>query len=598
LAFGGGNGRIFSIMSSQAPDLSRAAAPSGVPAPWRARLRPGGLAMAAVLIAWLLFFVSVEVHPPYLLAAAGVFVGLTALLFGVLRRWRMAFALTAIVFLSVYVSAVFKYSIVAMNLHIYDVAFYLRSASQIEFFYDTFAAQAFGITAGAAAGVAALYALWRFEHPWSLRPLARAGIVTASIAGIAGSMQPLLRNNVDFFSDRELVFSAFLSSFRDLPQLMRMNHVFEAPTAQANATPIPLEAISCSPDGTPPDIVFFLNESAMPPGVYPNLAYPAELEPFFKSHDGKIHPMRVETFGGGTWLSDFSALTGLSTNTFGTMRNFATQIMTGRLRHSLPQYLKACGYDTTIIYPSSADFAGSKRFYQAIGFDQVIDRKVHKASDERQRDLFYYDQVLQVMEKARSSGNRRPQFIAASSMSTHMPWDFRYAPDQVRKGENLRWTGDKEFDEYLWRLVLAKRDRDTFRERLAERFPREPFLFVSYGDHQPALQKIPVDNPVAIAEGGTSWQLDPTARAFQTYFSIEALHFTPKATLPDFPVLEIPHLATVTVQAAGLPLDKVFRQRVQLMKTCEGLFGSCADRGALLTFQHWMAEAGWVTAQK
>ena len=35
--------------------------------------------------------------------------------------------------------------------------------------------------------------------------------------------------------------------------------------------------------------------------------------------------LRVETFGGGTWLSDFSALTGLSTNLFGSMRNFAAQ---------------------------------------------------------------------------------------------------------------------------------------------------------------------------------------------------------------------------------------------------------------------------------
>ena len=554
--------------------------------------------MAAAIAAWVWFFLSVEVYPPFMLASAGVFLALTALLFGLLRRWRMAFALSVIVFLSVYVSATFKYSIVAMNLHIYDVSFYMRSLSQIEFFYDTFATQAFGITAAAVAVVAGLYAFWRYESPWRLRLLTRVGVVAASLAGTAAAMQPLLTNNVDFFSDRQLVFSAFLSSFRDLPQLVRLNNVFDAPAAQANATPIPLEAISCSPDQTPPDIVLFLNESAMPPGVYPNLTYPPELDRFFKSHDGKIHPLRVETFGGGTWLSDFSALTGLSTNTFGTMRNFATQIMTGRLRHSLPQYLKACGYDTSIIYPSSADFAGSKRFYQAIGFDQVIDRKVHKAPDERQRDLFYYDQVLQVLEKARSGGNRRPQFIAASSMSTHMPWDFRFAPDQVRKGENLRWSGDKEFDEYLWRLVLAKRDRDTFRERLAERFPSEPFLFVGYGDHQPALQKIPVDNPMGIAEGGTSWQLDPTSRAFQTYYTVEGLHFTPKTPLPDVPVLEIPHLATVAVQAAGLPLDKVYRQRAQLMKTCEGLFGSCADKGALLTFQHWMAEAGWVTAQQ
>jgi len=64
------------------------------------------------------------------------------------------------------------------------------------------------------------------------------------------------------------------------------------------------------------------------------------------------------------------------------------------------------------------------------------------------------------------------------------------------------------------------------------------------------------------------------------------------------PILEIPHLATVTVQAAGLPLDPVFRQRANLLKTCNGLFGTCADKGALLTFQHWLVDAGWVIAAR
>ncbi len=583
-------------MRWQWPVFSAGTSSDGASAP-RRWLTPGNLAMAAMVGGWVWFFLTVETHMPFTLPAAGVFLGFSALLFALIRRWRLAFVLAMVVFGSIFVSSVFKYSIVAMNLHIYDVSFYLRSLSQITFFYDTFKEQAFVSTLAGMAIIGGLTLFWRKERPWRGGALARAGVAVLAIASMAGSITPLLNNNVDFFSDRRSVFSAFLSSFRDLPQLVRLNNVFDAP-AQANATPIPVDAISCSPQGTPPDIVFFLNESAMPPGVYPGLKYPEEIDPFFKSFDGRLHSMRVETFGGGTWLSDFSALTGLSTNTFGSMRNFATQIMTGRLRHSLPQYLKACGYETTIIYPSSADFAGSKRFYQAIGFDRVIDRKVHKAPDERQRDLFYYDQALQVLERARADGKRRPQFIAASSMSTHMPWDFRYAAEQVHPGENLRWNNDKEFDEYLWRLVLAKRDRDVFRSRLADRFPNEPFLFVGYGDHQPALKKVPVENPMGIAEGGTSWQLEPTSTAFQTYYSVDGLNFTPRTALPEVPILEIPHLATVTVQAAGLPLDTVFRQRAQLLKTCNGLFGSCADRGALLTFQHWLAEAGWVTAQK
>ena len=552
-------------------------------------------AFALAVAGWAAFVISVEPYWPFTWPVIGVFCGLTMLLFGLLRRIKLAFGLSAILFGAIYAAAGFKYSIVAMNLHVYDISFYLQSLSHVTFFFDTFPHEAWGLTAALVVAGAVLVVMYRAERPWRGGWMRQSAVALLAILFMAGSITPLLRNNVDFFSDHRSVFSAFLSSFHDLPELVQLNKIFQT-TAQANTTAIPLDAITCTPDQTPPDIIYSLNESAMPPGVYPNLVYPKELDPFFQSYDGQIHPLRVETFGGGTWLSDFSALTGLSTNTFGTLRNFAVQIMTGRLRHSLPQYLKACGYETTLVFTVSADFAGANRFYQAIGFDHIIDRKVHHAPDDRQRDLFYYDQAAQALERAKAAGSRRPQFIAVSSMSTHTPWDFRFAKEMVKPTDELRWNRDVEFDEYLWRLVLAKRDRDEFRQRLAKEFPDRPFLFVGYGDHQPALGKIPLDDPVAIADGGKSWQLDPQSPAFRTYYEVDGLNFTPKAAMPDYPIVELPNLATITVLAAGLPLDPVYRRRVQLMKTCEGLFGTCADKGAMLTFQHWLVDAGWVTA--
>ena len=369
-------------------------------------------------------------------------------------------------------------------------------------------------------------------------------------------------------------------------------------SAQASLAPIPTDAIVCRPEGTAPDIVLFLNESVMPPGVYPEINFPPESKPFFTSFDGRIHNMRVETFGGGTWLTDFSALTGLSTSMFGNMRNFAAQLTTGRLRHTLPQYLKACGYDTTIIYPSLAEFAGSAKFYRSIGFDRVIDRAVHKAPDERQRDAFYYNEVRKVLDAAPRTGGeggaRRPQFIVASSMSPHSPWNFRFAPEAVKPGETTRWNADPEIDEYLWRIVLAKRDRDAFRADLKRAYPDRPFLFVSYGDHQPALTRLPLANAGAIADTGSAWQLDPTSRAFQTYYAIEGQGFTPRIAMPDAPILEVPHLATLTVAAAGLPLDAVYARRLRLLEQCNGLYMTCADRGAVMAFQRWLVDAGWI----
>jgi hypothetical protein len=313
----------------------------------------------------------------------------------------------------------------------------------------------------------------------------------------------------------------------------------------------------------------------------------------FTSIDGQVHPFRVETFGGGTWLTDFSVLTGLSTRSFGNLRNFAANFMTGRLHHSLPQYLKACGYETSLIYPASAGFAGVGRFYEAIGFDRVIDTSVHHAPDQRQRDAFYLGEVAKIIE-APAAGPRKPRFIVASSMSTHSPWDFRFAPEALKPGETTRWNEDSEFDEYLWRLIVAKRDRDAFRAKLAREAPDRKILYVDYGDHQPALAKVPLDNAIAIADEGRSWQLDPTSRAFETFYAINAQGFTPPWPASYLPMVEAAHLPTIIVQAAGLPLDPVFQKRARLLETCKGLYATCADRASVLAFQRWLVSTGYL----
>ncbi|MDF2120038.1 sulfatase-like hydrolase/transferase [Roseiarcaceae bacterium H3SJ34-1] len=557
----------------------------------------GGRLLAFILTCWIGFIAFTEPDFPLFALVAAFFAALVVFLSVLSRRPGFGLAVATFVFVAVYVTSAFKFNVAAMNLHVYDVIFYLFSVAQLSFFIETYSAAATVFGAIIAVTLLLMVISFRLETPRCFGSIGGSVAAVTALAVLIGSGMALGARKPTFFDDGRHVFSAFIGSLTDLPALMRAKGFFEI-SAHATLSPTVAAPITCKPGKDAPDIVLFLNESAMPEGVYPQLHYPAELAPFFRSDDGRTHRLRVETFGGGTWLSDFSVLTGLPTNTFGNLRNFATQLMTGRLRHSLPQYLKACGYDTTMIYPSLAEFAGSGRFYRAIGFDRIIDRQVHHASDDRQRDAFYYDQVVKVLDASRAkqgeSGVRRPQFIVASSMSTHSPWNFRFAPEMLKKGETTRWTGDAEFDEYLWRMVLAKRDRDAFRATLAQRFPQQPFLFVNYGDHQPALTRLPLAHATEIADTGVAWQLDPASRAFETYYAIEGLNFTLKAQPPDVPILEIPHLAALTVAAAGLPLDPVFERRMWLIDKCDGLYADCKDRGAVLAFQRYMLDSGWI----
>ena len=549
------------------------------------------LSMALALL-FCVYVVREEVDWFFILPVLAALAFLFCLYLALTARPRFALIAALSFFAMVSVGDAAKYGLVAMHLHVYDVIFYISSLSQAEFMFSAYPKIAWALTAGVAASLALLIALYRSEAPVNLRNK-RLPLVLGACALMGASALPLVSRNAQFFSEGRFIYSAFLSSLGDLPQLVRFKGLIEVSASPAPA-PMRAQPIVCNPVETPPDIVFFLNESAMPPGVYPSLVYPAELNAMFTSADSKTHPLRVETFGGGTWLSDFTALTGLSTRSFGSMRNFVANFMTGRLRHSLPQYLKACGYETHMIYPASAGFAGVGRFYEAIGFDDIIDARRLQAPDQRQRDAYYLAEAAKILEANAQAEHPKPQFIAVSSMSTHSPWDFRFAPEMVGETDVVRWNADSEFDEYLWRLLLGKRDRDEFRERLARTIPQRKFLYVVYGDHQPALAKIPLDNNTAIADEGRSWQLDPLSKAFETYYSIEARGFTPKWPGAELPIVELPHLATLTVMAAGLPLDPVFQRRSQLLATCKGLYSNCADRAAVLTFQRWLVDSQWL----
>jgi phosphoglycerol transferase MdoB-like AlkP superfamily enzyme len=547
---------------------------------------------AGLGILWALFLYDTEPDWFNFLPVAAIYLALTALVFALTKRWRFAALSVAFVFLFINAAARVKFAMVAMALHIFDVMFH-ASLTQAAFFYATFPKIAWGATLAVALGGAALVWLWKRERPVGWSAGWRLGALGLVWLAAAPTMPIFSVYGADYFHDHRHGLSAFFNSFRDLPALWRHVALVETgPLPETAAEPPP---IVCKPGEKPPHIVLFLSESTMPPGVYPNLPFPEETKPFFTSADGAIRRLRVETFGGATWLTDFASLTGLSTRDLGSMYNFVMPFMTGRLRHALPQYLSACGYDTSVIYPVPGEFGGTGRFYKSVGFDTVVDQHLHKAPTDQERDAFYYGQAIKRIEAGRAAG--RPQFVALSSMGTHAPWDFRLDPKALKPGERTTWTGDAEMDEYFWRLVLAARDREAFKKELAAKFPGEKFLIVAYGDHQPALKKLPLRDAAEMAGDGKWTELSPVAKAFETYYQIDGVNYAPKLTKDDGRILDISNLSTVLIEAARLPRDEYVERRLELLKVCNGLYATCGDRQAVVDFQTWMVARGWLAGK-
>ena len=104
------------------------------------------------------------------------------------------------------------------------------------------------------------------------------------------------------------------------------------------------------------------------------------------------------------------------------------------------------------------------------------------ATSDMQPDRFYFDQALRVIERERGEA---PLFIFVYVAANHFPWTSTFRPDLTPDWKAL--GNAPPVDEYIRRQGMSARDYSGFLARLARAFPRESFLLVRFGDHQPAI---------------------------------------------------------------------------------------------------------------
>ena len=173
----------------------------------------------------------------------------------------------------------------------------------------------------------------------------------------------------------------------------------------------------------------------------------------------------------------FSVLAGVSTYSFGGMRTFVQSLMEGKIHDAVPQVLARCGYKNSLFYryqriSSRADGSIRRSAFQT--FSTTAPR-----AKRFRRDRFYYQRVLDNIQR-----NLMERTARCSRLSSRRP---RTCPIPIRSGRRCAWRRGRnrsEMGEYLrrprWRIWIM-----TSWSLLAKRFPKERFLIVQYGDHQP-----------------------------------------------------------------------------------------------------------------
>lgn len=334
-----------------------------------------------------------------------------------------------------------------------------------------------------------------------------------------------------------------------------------------------------------PDIIQVLEESTFDPSNFAGCTVPQCHVKMFQpdQYTRATGPLRTHTFGGGTWVSEFSVITGMPQDIFGPAGMYAPFVLAPRIRDSLPMLLNRLGYLTIGVYPAGGNFINARNAYKAYGFDKFYDVKDLGLVEWHTSDAQMFAAVKTVYDENKKPG--QPIFIMVLTLKQHGPHDttpLRKLPPPFNQGllPTLQANQELNLSAYLARL----QDSDKGIAQLEQDFLHraEPTVIMHFGDHQPSFSGL---------IRHMSRTLPPALKPYKdnlTYFMIKS-NF-PGPALPSYPMLDIAYLPAMVLKAADLPEDPYFSALSEMETRCNGLYEDCPNKSLLKSYYGWTFE--------
>lgn len=341
------------------------------------------------------------------------------------------------------------------------------------------------------------------------------------------------------------------------------------------------------PGEKPPTLISILHESSFSIDMFSIQCGGRTPDALYTSSNGSKHDLRVETFNGSTWMTEYGLNLGLSTYYFGDNRIWFSYPMENKIHDSLAMQLRRNGYRSVAVYPSPRDFLNTGPFYASIGFDKLLDVADLKAPTEFERDRFYYASVIDQIRAHKASGSTAPLYVATWINATHAPYDF-VAHAGVPPEPGSICAKDGAWAEYIRRLLMSEDDLAWLSERLKAEFPGEKFMILGYGDHHPEISR-------EFLEPNASRPYTPPRGSigYKTFFRITGVNFQPDwSVVPDS--VDMPFLGNVMMLAARVRRFGFYNDRDKLMELCKGRYSDCPHQDEILSFHDRLVKAGVV----
>jgi hypothetical protein len=331
--------------------------------------------------------------------------------------------------------------------------------------------------------------------------------------------------------------------------------------------PLPLLPAIATHSTRYPDIIVIQHESIFDPRLY-GLPVDPVCESLLSPKHGVSGRLHVDIFGGGSWQSEFSILTGLSSASFGANAYFLFKKGVGRFHHSLPRSLTALGYKTLLASSCRRSFLNYDEFYESIGVAERMFTDDFPAPFDINRfeptgsDAQFLQAAVGAFA-ARITADPSPRFMYALTNFNHGPHSRRLVASGQFESERAFAAAslpDPQYAEYYARLAETASTWQRLKSELAARFRDRPMLIVHYGDHQPVMIRR-IEQQLRLPQ-------DPH-RPFRTFYAMETLNMgSDQLAAGRGRDLDIAFLGTVALQQAGLPLDQVYATRASLIDEC------------------------------
>lgn len=527
-------------------------------------------AFAAIVLcaAFLYLLEGAPSHMPFVMLAI---LGIATVLFFISRRIYFSIYTALVMTTLISIASVLKYRTKGFDLHIYDIVFTGTDPQAFAFLLDGFKIYILPFAGLLLASSAMLSFIFIRDRKSAVTAPWRIGLIALTFVAIPASY-PLKADEPRYFHYLGgFNASAFFVSFLDLRDAALGKGIADRFADMPPVEPF-AAAGPCETTGHKPDLFVVLSESQTDLSQLDQYGIGQQFSGQFKSADGKRRALRVETFGGGTWITNFSLMTGLSSLDFGWRAPYLTTAMEGKIQQSLATELSRCGYRTAVLMPMDHSFVNEGPFLKSLGFDEILDYNRIGASEYAHRDRFYFEAARAFIEEHRRTDGR-PLFLEVQTMFAHSPYSDHLADSDPEISSE---SGIFELDEYVRRVAQSQKDFDWYLAQAEAESKDHPSIVLEFGDHQSFATREVINHlypDFAINE--------LTSSAYQSYFTVHPMGMNVDMAPFEFASLDIGYLGVSLLEAAGVAISPMFADLAALRDQCDGRLYFCADRTAV-----------------